>query len=166
MNFLINSILIFFISIFNLLHPVHVTITNLDYYPKEHKITLSFKVFESDFQLLFTHLFEQKIDFDDPENIIVNLHKINEYFWETFKIENNPNHSLLFQNIKKEDDSIWFYYEALVDKEIKSFEISNTIFLDLYFDQKNMLIFNYNQNQKGYLFNLNQTKQIIYLNDF
>ncbi|HAF29443.1 MAG TPA: hypothetical protein DCG75_10390 [Bacteroidales bacterium] len=166
MNFGINSILIFFISVFNLLHPVHVTITNLDYYPNENKITMSFKVFESDFQLLFAHLYELKIDFDDPENINVNQYKINEYFSAHFKIGNNPNHSLLFQNIKKEDDSIWFYYEALVDKEIKSFEISNTIFLDLYFDQKNMLIFNYNQHQKGYLFNLNQTKQIINLNDF
>lgn len=166
MNFGIINILILFISAFNLLHPVHVTITNLDYYPSKNKITLSMKVFESDFQLLFVHLYEQKIDFDDPENMKVNQRKINEYFSSHFKIINDPNCSLLFQKIKKEDDSIWFYYEALIEKDIKILEISNTIFLDLYFDQKNMLIFNYNQKEKGYLFNLNQTKQIIDLNDF
>lgn len=166
MNFGTISIYIFFISVFNLMHPVHVSITNMDYIPDENKISVSFKVFESDFQLLFVHLYELRIDLNDPENIKINQHKINEYFSSHFKIDNNPDNSLSFQKIRKEDDSIWFYYETRVNPEIKSFEISNTIFLDLYFDQKNMLIFNYRQKEKGYLFNLNQTKQIINLNDY
>lgn len=166
MNFVINTVYIFLIGIFNLTHPVHVSITNMDYIPDQNKITLSFKVFESDFQLLFAHLYEQKIDFDDPENIKCHQSKINEYFSAHFKINNNQSFSLSFQSIKKEDDSVWFYYESMIDKEIKSLEISNTIFLDLYFDQKNMLIFKSNQKEKGFLFNLNQTKQIIDFNDF
>ena len=45
-------------------------------------------------------------------------------------------------------------------------EIINTLLFDLYFDQKNMLIYGYNQLEEGYLFNIQQTKHTIELDEF
>jgi len=149
------------------MHPVHVSISNMDYFPDQNKITLSFKVFKDDFQLLFAHLYEEKIDFNDEKNYINYQSKIDDYYSNHFQIIGNDNGKYLLSNkgIKKDEEAIWFYYEAMVKDEIKTLEIINTIFLDLYFDQKNMLIFNFHDNEKAYLFNLKQTKQIIVLND-
>lgn len=166
MIFLINSIYIFLFGICNFYHPIHVSVTNMDYIPDQNKITLSFKVFEKDYQLLFEHLYQVNLDFGENGNFKSYQDKTDEYFSGHFKISNNITNSLSHKKTKKDDDSIWFYYEAVIDKEIDQIEISNTIFLDLYFDQKNMLIVNYHQKEKGYLFNLSKTKQIIDLNDF
>lgn len=166
MNFAINSIFILLIGIFNSMHPVHVSITNMDYIAEENKVTLSFKVFEDDIQLLFNHLYQINIDFNNPESLKKYQNKVDEYFSTHFEIRGEQPYTLSFQKIKKENDSIWFYYETKIDANPKNFEIRNTLFLDLYFDQKNMLIFTYNEFEKGYLFNLNQTKQMIILNDF
>jgi hypothetical protein len=150
------------------MHPVHVSITNLDYMPEQNKITLSFKVFQDDFQLLFAHLYQVSINFDDHENYKNYQNRVDEYFSSHFKIieGEDKKHLISYKGMKKNEESIWFYYETLVDKEIEYLEIVNTILLDLYFDQKNMLILNHNGKEKGYLFNLKQTKQIIKLNDF
>ena len=151
-----------------MMHPVHVSITNMDYKPDQNKITLSFKVFRNDFQLLFVHLYQLNIDFDDEENYQKYEGKINDYFTSHFKIMDNKDkpYYISYQGMKKDEDSMWFYYDVPINKKKDSFTIINTILFDLYFDQKNMFIFNYNNKEKGYMFNLKQSKQIIDFNDF
>ena len=58
MIFSINSIFIFLLRLNSLMHPVHVSITNVDYLQNENKVELSIKVFKDDFQLLFVHLYQ------------------------------------------------------------------------------------------------------------
>ncbi len=168
MNLWINSVFIFLMSIFNLMHPVHVSIINMDYLPEQNKISLSFKVFKDDFQLLFAHLYQVNIDFDNEENYSKYQKKIDEYFSSHFKIteEGGENKIINYIGIKKNQEAIWFHYEASIENELKSLKISNTILLDLYFDQKNLLILKYGKKEKGYQFNLKQTKQIIEFDDF
>ena len=159
---------IYLISIFSMIHPVHVSITNMDYLPEQNKITLSFKVFKDDFKILFAHLYQIRIDFNEEDNYKNYQSVIDKYFSSHFKIIEKDDCNFLFSNkkIKKDEEWIWFYYEVILDKEVETLEIINTIFLDLYSDQKNMLILNYHDKEKAYLFNLKQTKQIIEFNDY
>ena len=152
---------------FYLIHPVHVSITNMDYVPEKNRIDLSFKLYKNDFQLLFIHLKQLNIDFNKDEEIQKFRNEIDHYFLNHFKISNCVANDLSFIETKSDEESIWFYYTIqLANNETKSIEITNTILLDLYFDQKNMLIVHYNNQEKGYLFNLKQTKQLISLDDF
>ena len=75
-------------------------------------------------------------------------------------------YAILYKQIKRDEEWIWFYYESFVSKKIKCLEIINTIFFDLNFNQKNMLILNYNNKEKGYIFNLKEKKHIINFNEF
>jgi len=146
-------------------HPVHVSVTNLDYKPDENKMEISIKVFKKDLQLLFVHLNQIKINFDDPESVNENQKRIDTYFSSHFKIGSSPEFFLIFKDSKLDNEWIWFYYDVKLDKPIKEIEIENTILLDLYFDQKNMLILSMGEKEEGYIFNLKETKQKIDLDD-
>ena len=146
-------------------HPVHVSVTNLDYKPDENKMEISIKVFKKDLQLLFVHLNQIKINFDDPESVNENQKRIDTYFSSHFKIRSSLEFFLIFKDSKLDNEWIWFYYDVKLDKPIKEIEIENTILLDLYFDQKNMLILSMGEKEEGYIFNLKETKQKIDLDD-
>lgn len=164
---LILYIKIFLVSMLNLMHPVHVSITNADYFVDQQKIEISSKIFKNDFKLLLYHLYELDIDLDNKEILDQREDLINEYFLNHFKIENgNSKYDLKLKEIRTDDEYLWFYYDVEIEKELTHIEIVNTILLDLYFDQKNMLIFGYYDTEKGYLFNLKQTKHIIHLHEF
>lgn len=168
MIFSINSIFIFLAGLFNMMHPVHVSITNADYLQNENKVELSIKVFKDDFQLLFVHQNQINLDVNNIENDLNFQEKINTYFSNNFKIsiDNKENKELKYKGIKKNDDSIWFLYEIELSTLPNSIEFINTILLDLYPDQKNMLIFSYNDKEEGFLFNLKHRNYIISFHDF
>lgn len=168
MIFSLNSIFIFLVSFFNMMHPVHVSITNVDYLQDENKVELSIKVFKDDFQLLFVHLYQLNIDFNNIEKDFSSQEKINTYFSNHLKvnIDDKVNKELRYKGVKKNDESIWFLYEIEVSSAPNSIEFINTILLDLYLDQKNMLIFNYNNKEEGFLFNLKSRNYIISFHDF
>ncbi|NOQ25151.1 MAG: hypothetical protein GQ564_07285 [Bacteroidales bacterium] len=151
-----------------MMHPVHVSITNVDYLQDENKVELSIKVFKDDFQLLFVHLYQLNIDFNNIEKDFSSQEKINTYFSNHLKvnIDDKVNKELRYKGVKKNDESIWFLYEIEVSSAPNSIEFINTILLDLYLDQKNMLIFNYNNKEEGFLFNLKSRNYIISFHDF
>ena len=167
MSFLIKGLCVFLISWLNMVHPVHVSITNLEYIPSENKVKLSFKVFEDDIQLLFAHLYQINADFSNEDSYYNYQSKIDEYFTSHFKILiGEKEHKFSYKSFKKEGHTIWFYYETNIDSEPKSIEFFNTIFLDLYFDQKNLLIFSYKCQDKAYQFDLKNTNYLIEFDDF
>ena len=166
MNFAIKSLLVFSIGISSFFHPVHVSITNMDYYYDQDKISLSIKVFKDDLNLLFVHLYQINADFEDEENIKKYQNEIDTYISNHFKITNDTSYQLLHKKIELDEETLLFFYDIHLDKKLDSIEIMNTIFLDLYFDQKNMLICNFDNREKGYLFNLKQTRHTISFNDF
>lgn len=147
------------------LHPVHVSITNVDYNPNDLKMKISFKVFKQDMQLLFVHLDQVNIDFENLGEVKKNQERINNYFQNHFNIESKSGFEPVFKEAELDNEWIWFYYEVENIDLKKEFKITNTIFLDLYYDQKNMMIFSIEGTEKGYMFNLNKTKQLINLND-
>lgn len=166
MNLAFITRCLFFAGFLNLMHPVHVSITNMDYIPEQNKVKLSFKVFKNDFQLLFYHLYELNVDFDDDDSYNKYQERVNGYMINHFKIKDGEeNYNIKYKGIKKDSESLWFYYEADVNKNIDSIEVINVILLDLYFDQKNMLIVNAREKEQGFMFNLKKTKQIVKLNE-
>ncbi len=57
-----------------------------------------------------------------------------------------------FTGWKVEDMSVWLYFCAKINSEINSFKLENTLMLELFSDQKNMVIANSGGNQQGFEF--------------
>jgi len=162
----INTVLFCLFLNSGYLHPVHVSISNLDYVNEENKMILTIKVFEDDFRLLFFHLNQIEIDLKGNSNYDQYKELIYAYFENNFKFEANTNTKLKLEitDWKYQDDALWFSFEIKVKDEIKMLKITNTLFLDLYFDQKNLVILKTKDKELGYQFDYKTTVKEIRLN--
>lgn len=150
-------------------HPIHVSITNIDYKANKQKFIFSFKFFTDDFEAIIYRDY----------NIALNLNKRNEYrkaekYFTKFINNNfyfNINKSgktlknLKFVKRKYNHEAIWLLYEYNYNKPIKTIEIYNNFFNNFFGDQTNLLIFKYQNAQKGFRFDKNKTKEIIKMNN-
>lgn len=150
----INTVLVCLFLNTGYFHPVHVSISNLDYLSEENKMVLTIKVFEEDFRLLFFHLNQIEVDLKGNSNYDQYKELILAYFDTNFKLEVNTKTKLklAITEWKYRDDALWFSFEIKVKNEIKTLKITNTLFLDLYFDQKNLVILKTKDNELGYQF--------------
>ena len=137
------------------MHPVHVSVTNMEYFPDRQEIEFSTKIFMDDFQLLFIHLKELNIDFENADSVKKYQSDINSYIDSHLKLTINDTDRVFIPNgFKKNNEAIWLNYKLEINEEIKTIRIINTILLDLYFDQKNLFIFKADDIEKAYQFNI------------
>jgi len=165
----IVTLILFFINVnfntFSAIHPVHISITNIDYNETENVFDLSIKLFANDFEKII----------NKNNNIVLNLGEKNEnlqcnrfidkYIKHHFILKiNNKNLikgvELLKKEVKKDDNSVWLYYKLKYPKkksiEGKKVEVVNVLMNDLYNDQKNLFIFTYKNTKEGFNFGKNK----------
>jgi hypothetical protein len=147
-------------------HPVHVSVTNLDISTEKNTILITQKMFTDDFDLLFYHLYEKNIkpvagkDFSPGE-----LSLVNGYMKDAFVIESGGTR-LPIEFVKKDqdDESIWLYYTcSLPSNKIRTLMLTNSILLQLFEDQTNLVIVTYRGADTGYTFNYDKWKSEIRL---
>lgn len=163
----IKSFYLLLISNFFLMHPVHVSVTNLEIQSENNSISLSFKVFTDDFQSVIDQLYNIKVNLSENENYDLNKEHIDNYLNDNFTIIVNGK-ELIFTNtgIKTNDEAVWFFYKTTINKDFKSFVIRNSLMLDLYPDQKNLLILKYGKIERGYQFNFKKKEITINLDEY
>lgn len=163
----IKSFYLLLISNYFLIHPVHVSVTNLEIQSENNSISLSFKVFTDDFQLMIDQLYNVKVDLSENGNYDLHKKQIDNYLKDNFTLINNGK-ELIFTNIgiKTNDEAVWFFYKTKINKDLKSFVIRNSLMLDLYPDQKNLLILKYGEIERGYQFNFKKKEITINLDEY
>jgi hypothetical protein len=147
-------------------HPVHVSVTNLDINTEKDTIFITQKMFTDDFELLFYHLYEKTIkplpgkDFSQNE-----LNLVNGYMKDAFVVESGSTRLPLgFIRKDQDEQSIWLYYTCpMPSKSIRSLMLTNSLLLQLYEDQTNLVIVTYKGADSGYTFNYNSWKSEISL---
>ena len=152
--------LIFFVE--SLAHPVHVSVSNLEFTEKDPVVAI--KLFKDDLQLAIYHNYAVEVPLEEIGN---DSHKdiILKYLSDKFIIKLNKNKKLRleYENSEVNDEAIWLYFKAEKLPDLNKVTILNSIFLDIYYDQTNLLIMNYSGKQKGYKFDLKVTEMEISL---
>ena len=147
------------------LHPIHLTVTNIEYNPKTKNLDISIRLFINDFEkILYIQNGVQTNICSENENH--NADKlINNYITNHLRIEINnetiSSKKFILKKKKKEDITLWLYYSIKYKKSIKSVKIENSLMDDLYKDQKNLLIFTYKNQQKPMKFDVKHTSEKI-----
>ena len=143
-------------------HPVHVSVSNLELTDKESVVAV--KLFKDDLQLAIYHNYSIEIPLDSIGNdkysgIILT------YLSEKLKIVLNKKKELMLEFTGNEfnEEAIWIYFSAGNLRETQNIYLINTIFLDIYEDQTNLVIINYKGKQQGYRFNIRYTEKEISL---
>lgn len=145
-------------------HPVHVSVLNIEITGKESVIAL--KLFKDDLQLAIYHNYSIEIPLDNVGN---EEHSavIDRYLQDNLMILRGAKRKvqLKYTGNETNEEAIWMYFSAGNLQSVKSIHLINTIFLDIYPDQTNLVIISNKEYQKGYRFTILQTEREILLNE-
>ena len=152
-------VVIAFVLMGNAMHPVHVTITNIDFNSKQKAFDISTKLFLDDFQGVVLKNSNVELNLG-KSNVDLNADEyIKEYYIDNFNIKiNNKFSSKKLKFIKKEitEGALWLYFSYQLSGKIEKLEVENKLLNDYYPDMTNLVILKYNDLESGY--SLNKTK--------
>ena len=138
------------------LHPVHVSYTSIDIAEKTGEISLAYKFFTDDLKLLFYHYYERELPFDPGKDLTASeVDLISRHLFGSFALKDVDDKTVNFKFIRKErnEESIWLYFNGKFDGEIPdTIVLINTLLLDVFEDQTNLVILTAGSDEKGYRF--------------
>lgn len=138
------------------LHDFHTSLTEINYNVKEGSLEVSVRVFTDDLEATLTKLNngkQVKIE-NDPKVIDPLLEK---YLRKTLALvgKNKEVKFGKFYGKEKEADATWIYLEFFDCKNLSNYTIYNTIFLDMFSDQTNLMNVIYPTQKKTLVFKEN-----------
>ncbi len=138
------------------MHPVHVSITNIDINYELNTTEISCQFFADDFRSIIQYKQNAELVLERNKELThQNIEEINNYIFSAFEItiNNKEKISLDFKSKKQDEALIWLYYEGKIPvNDIENITLVNELMLDLYEDQTNLVIVNIDGQQKGYTF--------------
>jgi len=137
-------------------HPVHVSVTTIEYNAEKKGFVLGFKIFYDDFQLSVYNNYKEELNFEKDNK---NSNRLaSQYINDSFKISiNSKDYNKKMKFVYKEinNEAIWLYYILPFRDNVKQMLLSNNILNELYPDQKNLMIIKVNEFEKGYTLDKN-----------
>jgi len=148
-------------------HPVHVTVTNIDYISEKKEFVISMKVYIDDFETIVKHNYQVDLNLGKESELTNSSDYISKYVLENFALITNDidktKKRLVFSKKEIVDLSVWFYFTFKCKAKIENLEIKNSLMIDLYNDQTNLLIFTYFGFQQAIEYNNNRLLEKINL---
>ncbi len=146
-------------------HPVHVSFTNVEYIEDKKQFQILFKVFADDFDLILKKKYNIYLNFENGKKPNGYEKVVTKYILEHFKIvvdnKDLTASKLRFLNLEFKEKAVWLHYIYKFKGQGNRFELWNSLMTDLYLDQTNLLIFNYNSFQKAIRFTNDKTKEVL-----
>lgn len=146
------------------LHPIHVSVCNMELSDVEN--TISVKLFKEDFSLALKNNYQVDIPMEKADEKL-NSQIISKYINSCLQIEMNKSKilKLEYKYSKINEDAIWIYFQTEKTNNATKLRIKNTLMLDLWDDQTNLLIINWKGREDGYRFNRREVEMEIDLNN-
>ena len=141
---------ILFFSIWFLFHPVHVTMTSIDYVRDKDAFKVFVRMYYDDFILDYRNSINDDQDFDPSGKIDTAIILVSKYlnnkvqiFADDKKLEGR------LINIKSADGELTMNFLINNNRRARVFKVKNQILTGLYKDQANLLIFKYDDVEEG-----------------
>lgn len=156
---LILSFVVLFLA--NSMHPVHVTVTNIDFNKEAKAFDVSMKIFSDDMESIISEKNNLALNLGKPDEITDSDKYINEYVVNNFSISINndkfADKKLIFLRKEIREGALWLYYRYPLSKRINVLKVMNTMLNDLYPDMTNLVIIKLSETENGYTLNRNTT---------
>lgn len=160
-NIIILTILILFLTA--AAHPVHISVTNVDYNEQTKKFQTSIRLFTDDFEKIIFNKTNVNLylgkenEHKNTKTIIDNYCKENlEIIFDTKNIISKKQ-ILTEYKVNTSENTVTLYYK-IKEQIPQKVEINNKLLNDLYGDQKNLLIFTCKNTQEAIKFDISKTK--------
>lgn len=154
MNSIIIHISIFLASLF---HPVHVSITNMEYNQEKQEFEISMRIFKDDLQMVINHNYDTAINLIDITGQMNDPTIVNKYINDSFYLKSSSQtYKLELTDHEITEEAVLLSYTSNLPYNLSSLEIRNSILMDFYHDQTNLVIFSYTGKEKGLRFTINE----------
>lgn len=154
-------------SFSGLFHPVHVSVTSIEYIENQNHFSVSFKIFTDDLETILFNKYGVELRIDDDTKPEDQIPYFDRYISDSFHFMVNGKGKMdpRFERKRKNEDSVWLFYSFTGhQKKIETATIHNAIMMDMFDDQMNLLIFKYLDFEQGYQFSKDKVDLIIELN--
>lgn len=150
-------------------HPVHVSYTSVDIIMEKGEVMVTHKFYTDDLRLLFYHVYGREVLLDKDKEISPDDQAtLVQYLSDAFIIKEKDDRSVKFEFMHKEqnEESVWLYFNGkLKGVNHGTIVIINTLLLDLFEDQTNLIILTSDRPEKGYRFDYRTREQVIDLKE-
>lgn len=137
------SIISFFqaITLFFYLHPIHVSVTEIEFDEKDKALEIMMRVFIDDLELTLRHKLNQpELDITEPKNNLTTDQMVSDYLKDHFKVSlDNKLQKTVYLGHEREAEAFIFYIEVTNVKKWKDIRIFNDIITETHEDQSNLV---------------------------
>ncbi len=150
------------ISVLSVLHPVHLTVTNIEYFSDKKVFVVQVRFFRDDLEKAIDLDTGIKPDFRKTEK--QNNQLLLEYIRKHLQIIINGDNitgEYTLEGYDLKDITLWARVRFKYKKPVKQVKIVNTLMLRLYPDNRNLLIFTFGSKEQGIQFNRKHTVEIL-----
>ncbi len=133
-------------------HPVHVSVSNLEYNKASHRFELSVKLFYDDFESIIARKYNVFLKLkaeglnDNEEFYFM------KYIKENFILTvNGTKLEPVYKFRKINEDSVWLYLYFEQKEEPEHITLTNRLMMDMFSDQSNLLMIKSTDFEKGYI---------------
>ena len=144
-------------------HDFHVSVCQIEFDQKSKALEISHRIFLDDLEeTLKFWSNDPGIDVLEPVNQHEFQEMLGEYILEKFNVlANGKSRELNYLGSEIEDDVMYCYVEIPGIKKLKSIEVTNTILMDLYTDQVNIIHIIHNNETKSLKLDRNQRTDLL-----
>lgn len=122
-------------------HPIHVSVTEIEFDEKDKALEIMMRVFIDDLELsLRNSLNQPELDILDPKNRVTIDQLVGDYLKKHFKISlDNKLQKTTYLGHERESEAFIFYIEVSNVKKWKTIAIQNDIIIATHNDQSNLV---------------------------
>ncbi len=123
------------------LHPVHISVTEINYSEKDKSFQITSRLFIDDLELsIRAKRNDADLDIMEPKGGLSTKQLVIDYMTEHFKVKlDGKACKLIFLGVEKEDLSLICYIEIENVKKIKTVEVFNDAIMSTHEDQSNLI---------------------------
>ncbi len=130
-----------FYSFLLFLHPIHLSVSEINYSEKDKALQITSRIFLDDLELsIQNELNEKDLDLLEPGQGRTTEQLINEYVTKRLSIKlDGKIQKLNFLGFEREDPAVICYIEIEGVKKFKTIEIKNEVIMETHNDQSNLV---------------------------
>jgi hypothetical protein len=123
------------------LHPMHVSVTEIEFDEKDKALEIMMRVFIDDLEVSIKNKLNQPdLDLMEPKNGKTVDQMASDYLKSNFKISlDGKPQQIVYLGHEREDDALIFYIEVSKVKKFKTIQVQNTIITETHDDQNNLV---------------------------
>jgi hypothetical protein len=132
------------------LHPLYVSVTEIEHNAKEKTLEISCKIFTDDFEKTLRNAYHERIDLLDPAKKDAMNKLVNDYVQKHFAISlEGKSAAMRFIGFEQVEEGIYSYYQVEKVNAVKNISITNNILYEYKKEQMGLIHVTVNGTRKS-----------------